>query len=382
MLKDKTAIVGIGQTEFAKRLEESELELACTAINKALEDAGIEANEVDALGSFTFEENDEFEVARNLGFGELHFWSQAPYGGGASCCAIGQVALSIASGISKVGVVWRARKRGDPKSRIWSHTEDKVFDHWKWSRPSGLVRPADESAMLMRRYMHQYGYTREHLSCVATTLRKYANKNSLAFMYKKELTKEDYMNARMISDPLCLYDNCLESDGAIAVVLVSTERAEKLDKKPALIHSFSQGMSSEHQLMTDYHGRDPLKSSSYVTSENLWRLADFKPKDVDVAQIYDAFSPMIPFSLEAYGFCGEGKALSFIGEGGIAKDGQIPVNTSGGSLSEVYLHGMNLVVEGVRQIRGDSSSQIQNAKVSLVTTCDATPNGAILFRGE
>ena len=134
--------------------------------------------------------------------------------------------------------------------------------------------------------------------------------------------------------------------------------------------------------MTDYHGRDPLKSSSYVTSENLWRLADFKPKDVDVAQIYDAFSPMIPFSLEAYGFCGEGKALSLIGEGGIAKDGQIPVNTSGGSLSEVYLHGMNLVVEGVRQIRGDSSSQIQNAKVSLVTTCDATPNGAILFRGE
>ena len=156
MLKDSTAIVGIGQTEFAKRLEESELELACRAINNALEDAGIEAKEVDALGSFTFEENDEFEVARNLGFGELHFWSQAPYGGGASCCAIGQVALSIASGISEVGVVWRARKRGDPKSRMWSHTEDKVDDHWKWSRPSGLVRPADESSMLMRRYMHQY----------------------------------------------------------------------------------------------------------------------------------------------------------------------------------------------------------------------------------
>ena len=382
MLKDSTAIVGIGQTEFAKRLEESELELACRAINNALEDAGIEAKEVDALGSFTFEENDEFEVARNLGFGELHFWSQAPYGGGASCCAIGQVALSIASGISEVGVVWRARKRGDPKSRMWSHTEDKVDDHWKWSRPSGLVSPADESSMLMRRYMHQYGYTREDLSFVATTLRKYANKNSVAYMCEKELTQEDYMNARMISDPLCLYDNCLESDGAIAVVLVSSKRAEKLDNKPALIHSFSQGMSSEHQLMTDYHGKDPLKSSSYVTAENLWKLSDYSPQDVDVAQIYDAFSPMIPFSLEAYGFCGEGKALEFISEGGIAENGEIPVNTSGGSLSEVYLHGMNLVVEGVRQIRGVSTSQIANAKVSLVTTCDATPNGAILFKGE
>ena len=230
--------------------------------------------------------------------------------------------------------------------------------------------------------MHQYGYTREDLSFVATTLRKYANKNSVAYMCEKELTQEDYMNARMISDPLCLYDNCLESDGAIAVVLVSSKRAEKLDNKPALIHSFSQGMSSEHQLMTDYHGKDPLKSSSYVTAENLWKLSDYSPQDVDVAQIYDAFSPMIPFSLEAYGFCGEGKALEFISEGGIAENGEIPVNTSGGSLSEVYLHGMNLVVEGVRQIRGVSTSQIANAKVSLVTTCDATPNGAILFKGE
>ncbi len=382
MLKDKTAIVGIGQTEFLKSIDSTELNLACKAIKNALDDAGISPDQVDALGSFTYEETPEFEIARNLGFGNLTYWSQAPYGGGASCAAIGQVAMAIASGIANVGVVWRSRKRGDPNSRMWSHTDERIFDHWKWSRPSGLIRPVDESSMLMRRYMYQYAYSRENLANVALSLRKYANLNQDALMHNKSLTLDDYMRARMISDPLCLYDNCLESDGAIAIVITNLNIAKKLNNKPAIIHSYSQGMSKEHQLMTHYHGEDPLESSSYVTAENLWKLADHSSKEVDVAQIYDAFSPMIPFSLEAYNFCGKGEALKLINDGLIDINGEIPVNTSGGSLSEVYLHGMNLVTEAVKQIRGTAISQVKNAKLALVTTCDATPNAAILLKGE
>ena len=131
-------------------------------------------------------------------------------------------------------------------------------------------------------------------------------------MHHKSLTLEDYMNARMISDPLCLFDNCLESDGAIAIVITRLKMAEGLNNTPAIIHSYSQGMSKEHQLMTHYHSNDPLESSSYVTASNLWSLSDYSPKDVDVAQIYDAFSPMIPFSLEAYDFCPKGEALKLI----------------------------------------------------------------------
>ena len=138
----------------------------------------------------------------------------------------------------------------------------------------------------------------------------------------------------------------------------------------------------EHQLMTHYHGGDPLESSSYVTASNLWNLSDYSPKEIDVAQIYDAFSPMIPFSLEAYNFCSKGEALKLINDGLINIDGELPVNTSGGSLSEVYLHGMNLVTEAVRQIRGSATSQVNNAKLALITTCDATPNAAILLKGE
>ena len=381
MFKDQTAIVGIGQTEFSKNIDSTELNLACKAIKLALDDAGINPDQVDVLGSFTYEENPEFEISRNLGFGNLHYWTQAPYGGGASCAAIGQVAMAIASGIANVGVVWRSRKRGDPSSRMWSHTEQEIFDHWKWSRPSGLVRPVDESSMIMRRYMFENNYSREDLASVAMNLRKYANKNKNELMHNKQLTFDDYMDARMISDPLCLYDNCLESDGAIAVVITKLSLAQTLSIEPAIIHAYSQGMSKEHSLMTDYHGDNPMQSSSYVTSENLWEQSDFKPADVDVAQFYDAFSPMIPLSLEAYNFCPKGEALKMIAEGFIGNDGPLPVNTSGGSLSEVYLHGMNLVIEAVRQIRGSSSSQVNQVNLSLVTTCDATPNASILLKG-
>jgi acetyl-CoA acetyltransferase len=380
MLKDKTAIVGIGETAFARSLAPTELELACQAIKAALDDAGIAPGEVDALGCFTQEETPEFEIARNLGFGEVNFFAQTPYGGGAVCGAIGHVALAIAAGVANVGVVWRARKRGDPSKRQWAAVSPRIDDHWKWSRPHGLVRPVDEVAVMMRRYMHEHGATREQLAMVALTQRAYANANPRAMMHERPLTAQQYADARMISDPLCLYDNCLESDGAIAVVVTRAERARDLRQPPAYIHAFSQGLSRQHQLMTDYHGADPLRSSSWATAANLWRQSDIGPEAVKVAQFYDAFSPMVLFCLEAYGFCGVGEAGDFVAAGGLGPDGRLPTNTSGGSLSEVYLHGANLVSEAVRQLRGASSNQIAGADSCLVTTCDSTPNGALLLR--
>ena len=381
-LKDQTAIVGIGQTEFGKNLEHTELQLACMAIRNALDDAGIDASDVDALGCFTQETTPEFEIARNLGFGELHFFGQVAHGGGAVCGAIGQVAMAIALGIAKVGVVWRSRKRGDPSKRQWAGVQPRIDDHWKWSRPHGLSRPVDEVAMLMRRYMHDHGATREQLAAVALTQRAYARRNPDALMRDREMGLEDYLEARMISDPLCLFDNCLESDGAIAIVLTATDRAADCRHRPALIHAFSQGMSREHQLMTDYHGADPFVSSSSATARNLWRQSDLAPPDIDVAQIYDAFSPLVLFSLENYGFCGRGEAAAMAGSGALGEGGQLPVNTSGGSLSEVYLHGANLVTEGVRQIRGTSPNQVSDARNCFISTCDSTPNGALILRRQ
>jgi acetyl-CoA acetyltransferase len=380
MLKDKTAVVGIGQTEFAKRLEATELELACRAIKAALDDAGVHPAEVDALGSYTMEESQEVDVARNLGMGDITYFSQVGYGGGAGCGAVGQVATAIAAGVARVGVVWRSRKRGDPTKRVWAQVQPRIADHWKYSRPFGLIRPVDEVAMLMRRYMHEYGATRDHLANIALAARRHAGRNPRAVMHGRPLTREQYMDARWISEPLCLFDNCLESDGALAVVIARADRARDCPHPPAYIHAWSQGLSRQHQPMTNYHSENPLESTSAAAAANLWRQSDFKPKDVQVAQIYDAFTPLILFSLEAYGFCGRGEAAAFSEGGALELGGRLPINTSGGSLSEAYIHGMNLVTEAVRQIRGTSTAQVANCKVSLVTSAAAVPTGAVLLR--
>lgn len=380
MFKDATAIVGIGETNFARNLPESEFQLACRAIRMALDDAGIAPGDVDALSCYTYEETPEFEVARSVGMGDVHYLSQSPHGGGAGCGAIGHLALAIAAGVANVGVVWRSRKRGARSKRLWAGVNSTVADHWKWTRPQGLVRPVDEVAVLTRRYMHEYGLTREQLAHVAMSMRDFASRNPRALMHGRDLTLDQYMNARMISDPLCLFDNCLESDGAIALVLTRTDRAADCMQVPVKIHAFSQGMTAQHQLMTDYHTADPLRSSSWPCAENLWRQSDIGPADIDVAQIYDAFAPLVLFSLEAYGFCERGEAGAMAVSGALRAGGKLPVNTSGGSLSEVYLHGMNLATEAVKQLRWQAISQVPDARACIVTSCDTTPNGALILR--
>lgn len=377
----KVAIAGIGQTPFGRGLEPSERELACMAIDAALRDAGVEPGEVDGVSCYTMEGTPDFDVARDLGFGPLHWFAQVAHGGGAGPGAVGQAAMAVATGQAQVAVVWRARKRSGAASRVWAQSASVLTDHWKWSRPSGLLRPVDEVAMLARRYAHEYGDIRPALAEIAVTLRHYACANPRAMMHGRPITADDYHASRMVADPLRLYDNCLETDGAVALVLVSAERARTLPHRPALIEAFAQGMAPGHQPMADFHRADPLVSSSTVAAAKLWSMTAFRPADVDVAQIYDAFSPLLLFSLEAYGFVPKGEAARFITDGGIRADGALPCNTAGGSLSEAYLHGLNLVTEAVRQLRGTAATPIPGARLALVTGCDVTPNGALLLRG-
>jgi acetyl-CoA acetyltransferase len=175
--------------------------------------------------------------------------------------------------------------------------------------------------------------------------------------------------------------SCLETDGAAAVVLVSAERARDCRHRPAYVHAFAQGITKRHHPMVSYWGEDPLRSPSWAAAKVLWRNADFGPDDVDVAQIYDAFTTLIPLSLEGYRFCGRGEGGAFTEGGALELGGRLPINTSGGGLSEAYIHGFNLIVEGVRQIRGSSTAQVPGAQTCLVTSGEAVPTGALLLRG-
>ncbi|MFJ4951337.1 lipid-transfer protein [Streptomyces sp. NPDC088760] len=378
-LKDATAIVGIGQTAFARHLAEDERTLACRAVLAALDDAGIAPGEVDALASYTMEETDEVELAKAVGFGDLTFFSKVGYGGGGSCATVAHLAAAIASGQATVGVAWRSRKRGSGP-RPWTSTAVQLPTPGQWTRPFGLLRPADEIAMLARRYMHEYGVTRDHLFNVALACRNRANQNPAAVMYERPLTREMYMTSRWISEPLCLYDNCLETDGALACVVVGKERAQDCRQRPVYVHAAAQGLPAQHHGMVNYWNDDPLTGPAWTAARHLWKHADLTPEDIDVAQIYDAFTALIPLSLEGYGFCARGEGGAFTEQGALETGGRLPVNTGGGGLSEAYVHGFNLINEGVKQLRGTSTAQVPGAAACLVTAGEGVPTSALLLR--
>jgi len=377
--KDAAAIVGIGETRFARQLEASETRLALEAILAALDDAGIEPREVDGLASYTLETSDEVEIARSLGTGDVTFFGQVGYGGGAGPATVGHLAMAIAAGQCRVGVAWRSRKRGSGQ-RPWASAPRAPTAAAQWTRPFGLLRPVDEIALLTRRYMHEYGATREHLANVALSVREMANANPRAVMHERTLSREEYMAARWISEPLCLYDNCLETDGALACVLVAADRARDARQPPAYVHAFAQGLPRQHHTMLNYWCEDPLRGPSWTCAEQLYRRSDFQPAEIPVAQIYDAFSPLVILSLEGYGFCARGEGAAFTEGGGIALGGRLPVNTAGGGLSEAYVHGFNLILEGVRQIRGTSPNPVKDAESCLVTGGEGVPTSALVLR--
>ncbi len=380
--RDGTAIVGIGQTPFAKHLEPSEKVLALEAIAAALDDAGIAPGEVDGLSSYTLETTDEVEIARNLGLGDITYFGQVGYGGGAGCGVVGQAAMAVAAGQCNVAVAWRSRKRGSASARPWAGVADRVKGNHQWTRPFGLLRPVDEIAMLTRRYCHDHGATRDHLANVALAFRAHANRNPAAMMRDKPLTREQYFDARWVSEPLCLFDNCLESDGAAAVVITRADRARDHPHPPAYVHAWAQSIPRQHQIMTNYFCDDPLDGPAWACAAKLWSMAEIGPDEVDVAQLYDAFSPLILLSLEGYGFCARGEGGPFTDDGGLEVGGRLPTNTAGGGMSEAYLHGFNLITEAVRQVRGTSTNQVPDAHWSLVTSGEGVPTGALLLRGS
>jgi acetyl-CoA acetyltransferase len=378
-LRDRAAIVGIGHTEFSKNLGRPERVIALEAIKAALDDAGIAARDVDGLVKFSMENTFEVEIARNMGIPNVAFFGDVAYGGGAGCGAVGHAAMAIAAGVASVVVVWRARNRGSG-GRPWASKSNRVGGDLQWWLPWGLTRPVDQIAMLARRHMIEYGSTAEQLGAIAVAVREHALKNPFALMRDKPMTLDDYLASRFISEPLRLFDCCLETDGALAVVLTSAERARDLKQKPALVRAASQGTGPDHTVMSNYFGADPLDSPGRHAGRELWRLAGMGPDEMDCAQIYDAFSPLILMSLEEYGFTKHGEGGPFCAEGNLRLGGALPTNTSGGGLSEAYVHGMNLIIEGVRQVRGTSVNQVEKCETVFVTSGNGVPTSALVLR--
>ena len=385
-LRDKAAIVGVGQLPFAKDIGRSEDVTALEACRLALEDAGLRPSDIDGMTKWSIQVTAENAIARHLGVPNLRFFGEVGYGGGGGCGVVAHAAAGIAAGMARCVLVYRSRNRGSG-GRPWAGTsrerDQSAADTNETAiySPYGFVRPVDQVAMFARRFLHERGYTSRHLGWIAVAMRRHASNNPIAMM-REPFTVEDHQRSRMISDPLRLLDCCLETDGAAAVIVAAADLARDLRQKPAYIMAAAQGMGPRNVIMNNFFKEPFLESPGAHAARDLWRMAGVSPKDVPVAQLYDAFTPLVLGSLEEYGFCRPGEAGAFVEDHGLEIGGRLPTNTSGGSLSEAYVHGINLIIEATRQIRGTSLNQVPGARLSLVTSGNMVPTGALLLRGD
>ena len=380
-----TAIVGIGATEFSKESGRSELRLATEAVDLALRDAGIEPAEVGGLVTFSSDTNPEINIAQSLGMGELSFFSRIHYGGGAACATVQQAALAVESGVADVVVCYRAFNERSG-NRFGAGVQDRPpaanaeTAHFSWYAPQGLLTPAQWVAMAAQRYLHMTGATSEDLGRVAVADRKHAATNPKAWFYQKPITLEEHQASRWIVEPLHLLDCCQETDGGQALVVTSLERARDLSSTPAVIRAAAQGSGNGQEMMTSYYAHDlcGLPEMS-VVARQLWETSGLTPADIQMAVLYDHFTPYVLYQLEELGFCGRGEAKDFIRDGNIELGGGLPINTHGGQLGEAYLHGMNGIAEGVRQVRGTSVNQVPEVNNVVVTAGTGVPTSGLIL---
>jgi acetyl-CoA acetyltransferase len=382
-LRNRAALVGIGQTEFSKASGRSELQLACEAVKAALDDAGLQPREVDGLVTFTMDSSEEIEVARNLGIPMLTMFSRVHFGGGAACAVVMQAAMAVATGAAEVVVCYRAfNERSGMRFGGAGMAAAAMLPPWlDWYGPYGLLSPAAWVALHARRYMHEYGVTNEDFGRISVVDRMHAATNPHAWFYRRPITLEEHQQSRWIVEPvLRLLDCCQESDGGVALVVTTPDRARDLRQTPAMIRAAAQGAADDGELMTSYYRRDITGLPEMgVVAKKLWSDSGLTPADIQTAFLYDHFTPFVLIQLEELGFCRRGEAKDFATVENLSIGGTLPINTSGGLLGEAYIHGMNGITEAVRQIRGASCNQVPEVEHVLVTAGTGCPTSGLIL---
>jgi acetyl-CoA acetyltransferase len=384
--RDRCAIVGIGATDYSRDSGRSDLSLATQAALAAIDDAGLSPKDIDGIVRCDMDLVRPNDLVQSLGLDGLSYFGEVGPGGVAPCGMVGQAVAAILSGQATTVLVFRClngrsgRRYGRSSATTTRVGGGGTYD--EFFLPYGLLTPGQIFGLMAQRHMIEYGTSDKDLGAIALACRARANANPLAQMHDRPLTMDDYLAARMISRPLRLFDFCLETDGGCAVIVTSADRARDLRKPPVLIRAVAQGSLPSPQpgiqfpvLLRESITTLPAKP----TADTLYRRAGLGPEDIDVAQIYDCFTITVLLQLEDFGFCPKGEGGPFASSGEIDLGGRIPINTGGGHLSEGYIHGMNHIVEGVRQIRGESTSQVPDAQVCLVTSTPLPPGSALIL---
>ena len=368
-VRGKAAVVGVGETTYYKRGDspDPEFVLVLKAILAACADAGISPTEIDGYSSYSNDRNLPSRLHTALGAKELRFSNmQWGSGGGGAAASVGNAAAAIAAGYADCVVAFRGLAQGQFGRFGAGRGGGTISGEHALGVPYGLMSPAQMYAMRVTRLFHEHNISPDTLRAVALASYHHAQQNPRAIMYQHPLDTDTYDDSRWIVEPFRLYDCCLENDGAAAVVLVSAQRARELSNRPAYLLSAQQ--SGPFRSGASSHNVPDYATSSFKTgAPRLFAQAGVTPEDVNVVQSYENFTGGVVMSLIEHGFCDYVNANEVITfDNLVSPFGRLPLNTSGGNLAECYMHGLGLVVEAVRQVRGDSSNQVPNVNVSFV----------------
>lgn len=394
-LKDQAAIVGVGETDYVRGSGKSDLALILEASVAASRDAGIEPSEIDGIIAPALPDVASVEdYVAGLGIRDVTFSGRIEMGGASAVAALGHAARAVTSGAARYVLVatgWNGYSRmrlgtgGDAVLRMLVDTLPNPSIRTNLEHPYGLLMPMQYYSLHANRWMHEYDYedeATEAMAAVAVTTRQHAQNNPKAYMKGRTLGPEDYYASAMLNDPIRMLDCCLETDGAAGVIVADPEVAGGNGRAPVHIAAVEEGHPASPD---DIVSRpDILNMGITQAAPRAFESAGVGHAEIDFAEIYDCFTFIVLRQLEEMGFCGRGEALAFVNERGIGLDGELPVNTHGGLLSQAHVVGMNHVVEAVRQLRGEAGeNQLPDPRVGLVTGYGDLGDGAIaILRNE
>lgn len=370
-MSEAVAIVGVGETRYYKHghAPMAEFQLAIEAIRNAADDAGIDVRDIDGFASFSDDRNDARRIAAALGSRDIAFANMVwGGGGGGGAGAVANAAAAVLAGYANYVVAYRGLAQGQFGRFGLGQQAPTVSWPQSYEMPYGVLSAGQIYAMRVRRFMHEYGIGHDPMKAISLASYHHAQANPNAVMHGRPLTSEQYDESRWIVEPFRLFDCCQENDGAAAVIVTTAERARDLRQKPAYVLAASQG-SSPRQAAPAHNAPDYASANFKAVARRLYEMAGISPADVDVVQSYENFTGGVMMSLIEHGFCAPEEAETFMTfENFTGRDAKLPLNTSGGNLAECYVHGFELIVEAVRQIRGTSCNQVPDVELSMVSS--------------
>lgn len=369
-LRGRAAIVGIGETTYYRHGQspDPEFKLALKAILAACSDAGIDPRDIDGFSSYSDDRSEASRLAAALGIRQLRTASMQWGGGGGGCCAaVANAAAAINAGLADCVVAFRALAQGQHGRFGQASSIAMIGGEKSFLMPYGVLAPPQRFAMQVRRFMHEHGVKQEAFRAIAMASYHHAQANPRALMHGRPLDESKYDASRWIAEPFHLYDCCMENDGAAAVIVVAADRARDFAQEPAYVMGAAYG--SAHRAGAVPHNAPTFATAGFTTvAPDLYRMAQIAPADVGVVQSYENFTGGVAMALIEHGFCTADEANEFFTlENLVAPSGKLPLNTSGGNLAECYVHGFELIVEAVRQVRRTSTQQAARSDIALVT---------------